>query len=282
MTKYINRENILINHIIEKRKQSALTIQAKFRKHMKRQIAVSFAKKNQSYYSVYPSFLIKQNPKSRNNLKIKIFKDLNAPSTFSVHPVKFCPVRNCYVFDIQKNKFSPNNKRMNFVFISRSDKVVLDPTYKIIQLGDELINQVNFQKFDNNNQNNNYLNFSFDEKESLDNNSNSFSGIADNSESEKYGNLSVKNCLNLNLTPVNKCNSSKIDLLSNTFSSSTKDSIHINSPASRRTKKRRAKSILKNKNGRNSCPKYKEIRSISKKVSFGMSQITFYKCKIKY
>jgi hypothetical protein len=194
--------------------------------------------------------------------------------------VKFCPVRKCYAFDIQKNKFSPSNKIMNFIFISRGDKVAIDPRYKIIQFGDEYINQVNFQKFDNNNQNINYLNFSSDEKESSENNSESFSGLPDNSESEKDDNLGIKNCLTFNLMPVNKCNNSKFDLLSNTFSNSTKDSIRINSPATRRIKRKRTKSILKNKNGRNSVPKYRES-SITKKVSFGSSQISFYKSKIK-
>lgn len=37
---------------------------------------------------------------------------------------------------------------------------------------------------------------------------------------------------------VNKCNNSKIDLLSNTFSYSTKDSIQNNSPASRKKEER--------------------------------------------
>lgn len=249
---------------------------------MKRHKAVSLAKKNKSYYSIYPSFLVKQNSKNKINLKIKIFKDLNTPSIFSVHPVKVCPVRNCYVFDIQKSKFSPNNKLMNFVFISRGDKVAIDPSYKIIQFGDEYINQVNFQKFDNNDQSINYLNFSFDEKESLENNnSDSFIGVGDDSESEKFDNLGIKNCLTFNLMNVNKCNSSKIDLLSNTFSNSTKDSIRNNSPVSRKIRRKRTKSILKNKNGRNSVPKYREDRSNSKKVSFGSSQISFYKPKVK-
>ena len=96
---------------------------------MKRHKAVSLVKKNKSYYSIYPSFLATQNSKNKNNLKIKIFKDLNKPSIFSVHPVKLCPVRNCYVFDIQKSKFSPNNKLINFVFISSGDKVAIDPSY---------------------------------------------------------------------------------------------------------------------------------------------------------
>ena len=132
------------------------------------------------------------------------------------------------MFDIQKSKFSPNNKLMNFVFISRGDKVAIDPSYKIIQFGDEYINQVNFQKFDNNDQSINYLNFSFDEKESLENNnSDSFIGVGDDSESEKFDNLAIKNCLTFNLMNVNKCNSSKIDLLSNTFSNSTTDSLRV-------------------------------------------------------
>lgn len=248
---------------------------------MKKKKLFSLAKKAKSYYSIYPSFLAKHNMKYKNDIKIKIFKDLNAPGKFCILPVKFCPVRNCHVFDIQKNKFHSNNKLMNFTFISHNNKVAIDPSYKIIQYGDEYVNQMNFKKFDEGNDKNiNYLNFSFEEKESSESDSNSFSDYEDNSGSEKDENIGIKNCLTFNIKSINKCNNSKLDLLSNTFSNSTKDSIRINSPGCRKIKRKRTKSILKNKNGSKSIPKKRESRSITKRVSFGSSQISFYKSQI--
>ena len=54
----------------------------------------------------------------------------------------------------------------------------------------------------------------------------------------------------------------------------------MNSPVYRKIKRKRTKSILKNKNGSKSNPKHKENKSLKKRVSFGSSQISFYKCQI--
>jgi hypothetical protein len=267
---------------LEKRVQSASTIQQKFRSFIKRKNVVSLAKKSKSFYSIYPSFLVKPNMKHKNDVKIKIFKDLNSPNKFTIQPVKFCPVRNCHAFDIPKNKIHSDNKLMNFIFLSHNSKMVIDPNYKIIKLGDEYVNQINFKKFENNENNSNYLNLSFEEKESSNNNSDSFSVSEDNEENSESGkdeNIGIKNCLTFSIMNKNKCNNSKIDLLSN--ANSTKDSIRMNSPAHRKIKRKRTKSILKNKNGSKSIPKQSRNQRFKKRVSFGSSQISFYKCQIK-
>lgn len=260
---------------MEKREQSATAIQQHFRSYMKKKKVLSLAKKTKSYYSIYPSFLAKPNIKHKNDVKIKIFKDLNTPNKYSIQPVKFCPVRNCYVFDMPKNKIHSDNKLMNFIFITHANKIAIDPNYKIIQFGDEYVNQINFKQFDKNTEKNaNYLNFSFEEKESSNNNSDSFSDSEDNSVLEKDEAIGIKNCLTFSIINSN----SKLDLLSNT--NSTKDSIRMNSPVYRKIKRKRTKSILKNKNGSKSNPKHKENKSLKKRVSFGSSQISFYKCQI--
>ena len=262
--------------------QSATAIQKQFRSSMKRKIVASLAKKSKSFYSIYPSFLAKPNVKHKNDVKIKIFKDLKSPNKYSIQPVKFCPVRNCHVFDIPKNKIHSDNKLMNFIFLSHNGKMIIDPNYKIVQFGDEYVNQIDFKKLDKTENNSNYLNLSFDEKESSNNNSDSFSASEDNevnSESEKDENLGIKNCLTFSVMNMTRCNNSKLDLLSN--ANSTKDSIRMNSPGHRKIKRKRTKSILKNKNGSKSNPKHNKNRRLKKRVSFGSSQISFYKCQIK-
>jgi hypothetical protein len=91
--------------------------------------------------------------------------------------------------------------------------------------------------------------------------------------------------LNYNIINLKKSNSSIPDnecLLSNTLSNSTKDSIHISSPILKKIKRRkRAKSILKNREGSKSTTKIRENGSSIKRVSFGSSQISFYKSQIK-
>ena len=104
MIKYINRKNIIINSILEKREQSASLIQYKFRTFMMKQDLIALAKKHKFYYSIYPSF-ISETSKNKNNLKIKLYTDLSSPNNYSILPVRFCPLRNCHVFDIPKKNF---------------------------------------------------------------------------------------------------------------------------------------------------------------------------------
>ena len=66
---------------------------------------------------------------------------------------------------------------------------------------------------------------------------------------------------------------------SNNFSNSTKDSFSLNSPVYKKYRKKRSKSILKNKNGSKSMTKDKGRRN-NKRVSFGSSQISFYRAKL--
>lgn len=93
------------------------------------------------------------------------------------------------------------------------------------------------------------------------------------------------NNFNCNIDNLKKVDSnSKLDneclFLSNTFSNSTKDSVILNSSPYKKGK-RRAKSILKNREGSRSAAKNRENRrSINKRVSFGSYQISFYKSEI--
>ena len=196
-------------------------------------------------------------------------------------PIKFCNIRNCYVFDIPKSQFN-KNKILNFNFISNNNKVIIDPKYKTVLLGDNYANQIDFKKYDKKyNLTKNYFKFYLNANE--DDDSDCYSDYKYN-DSEKEENLEIKG-LNYNIINLKKSNSSIPDnecLLSNTLSNSTKDSIHISSPILKKIKRRkRAKSILKNREGSKSTTKIRENGSSIKRVSFGSSQISFYKSQIK-
>lgn len=191
-------------------------------------------------------------------------------------PVLFCPVRNCYVFDFPKKNLKTKNKIINFNFISHKNKIIMDPNYKTILLGDNYVNQIDFGISDKKNNLKNEL-FKFPLIKRKVEGSDDFSNS--DTKSEKDENHDINNMTNYHTINLNKSNSIKLEnecLLSNTFSNSTKDSIRINSPKKTRKKKL---SILKNKRG-NSSTKIRENRNVNKRVSFGSFQISFYKSQI--
>lgn len=265
--KYVNRRKIIINSILEKRNQSVKLIQNKFRRFSKKKALFLFAKKNKCNYSIYPSFLSENNNK-KNNIKIKLYNDL-LEDDYYILPLKYCNFRNCYVFDIPKNHFnSKSDKIIHFNFISNNNRVITDPNYDKILIADTYVNQIDFKKYDKKG----------NKEEDDETESASYSSFKD-IDSEKEGNMHIK----INQINLKNSNNSKLDneyLLSNNFSNSTKDSFNVNSLVIKKIKKKRNKSILKNKEGSRSMTKRRENKSCIKRVSFGLSQISFYKSRI--
>ena len=283
MSKYINRKTILIKSILEKREQSASFIQNKFKTFIMKKDLIALAKKHRFYYSIYPSFLSEKNKNKK--IKIKIHTDLSSPDNYTILPLRYCLLRNCHVFDIPKNKFPANKKIMNFNFLTNSNKVIIDPKYKVVLFGNDYVNQIDFKTFDRKETSkNNYIKLSLKNE-----NSGSDSGESDcysdkenenddDSEKQKDLNENFNDDLNHNFIYLNK--NGKLEN-SNTMSNSTKDSFI--SPKKKCKKKKRSKSILKNKNGRrNSIVKDPQIKRTitNKRVSFGSSQISFYRSQL--
>jgi hypothetical protein len=283
MSKYINRKTILIKSILEKREQSASFIQNKFKTFIMKKDLIALAKKHRFYYSIYPSFLSEKNKNKK--IKIKIYTDLSSPDNYTILPLRYCLLRNCHVFDIPKNKFPANKKIMNFNFLTNSNKVIIDPKYKVVLFGNDYVNQIDFKTFDRKETSkNNYIKLSLKNE-----NSGSDSGESDcysdkenenddDSEKQKDLNENFNDDLNHNFIYLNK--NGKLEN-SNTMSNSTKDSFI--SPKKKCKKKKRSKSILKNKNGRrNSIVKDPQIKRTitNKRVSFGSSQISFYRSQL--
>ena len=283
MSKYINRKTILIKSILEKREQSASFIQNKFKTFIMKKDLIALAKKHRFYYSIYPSFLSEKNKNKK--IKIKIYTDLSSPDNYTILPLRYCLLRNCHVFDIPKNKFPANKKIMNFNFLTNSNKVIIDPKYKVVLFGNDYVNQIDFKTFDRKETSkNNYIKLSLKNE-----NSGSDSGESDcysdkenenddDSEKQKDLNENFNDDLNHNFIYLNK--NGKLEN-SNTMSNSTKDSFI--SPKKKCKKKKRSKSILKNKNGRRNSlvndPQIKRTMT-NKKVSFGSSQISFYRSQL--
>jgi hypothetical protein len=281
MSKYINRKTILIKNILEKREQSASFIQNKFKTFIMKKDLIALAKKHKFYYSIYPSFLSEKNKNKK--IKIKIFTDLSSPDNYTILPLRYCLLRNCHVFDIPKNKFPANKKIMNFNFLTNSNKVIIDQKYKVVLFGNDYVNQIDFKTFDRKESSkNNYIKLSLKNESSGSDSGESdcYSDNENDDDSEKQKDLNeiLNDDLNHNYIYLNK--NGKLEN-SNTMSNSTKDSFI--SPKKKCKKKKRSKSILKNKNGRRNSlvndPQIKRTMT-NKKVSFGSSQISFYRSEL--
>ena len=136
------RRNLLIQRIIKNRNDSAKLIQKNFKRHFYLNNLLFLAAKHKEFYSVYPS------KKIFTDIKIKLFTDLRNPVKFKILPVKFCPIRNTYVFDISKSKFLKNKKIMRFNFVI-DGKITIDSTYDYVVFGDSYVNQIDFKVVDN-------------------------------------------------------------------------------------------------------------------------------------
>ena len=132
---------MIIQRIVKFREESAKLIQKNYRHHLIQKNLSKILEKHNNNYSVYPS------KKPKETISIKLFTDLRNARMYKILPVHFCKVRNCYVFDIPKNKFPSHKKIMRFNFIIDNFEY-LDSDYKIVEFGDEKVNQVDFKLFD--------------------------------------------------------------------------------------------------------------------------------------
>lgn len=135
------RKKLLIQRILRFRENSAVIIQKNFKQYINHQNLLSLLQKRKNYYSVYPSI------KPKLTIFIKLYTDLRNPLIFKMLHVKFCKIRNCYSFDIPKNKFPSHKKIMRFIFVIDNEEII-DQAYKSVFFGKELVNQIDFKLYD--------------------------------------------------------------------------------------------------------------------------------------
>ena len=173
------RKEFLIKNILEKRNKSAKLIQENYVIFLLRKDLFSLAKKHKNYYSVYPSFITEINDKKK--ISIKLYTDLTNSRKYTILPLRFCLIRNCYVFDIPKTKFPGYKKIMRFNFVSDDNDRIIDPNYKKVIFGGKFVNEIDFKKFDKNSK-------LFKKKIKNISNSSSFLSDSDSDEKKKYNN----------------------------------------------------------------------------------------------
>lgn len=302
------RKNLIIQRIIIQRNDSAKIIQKKYKKYVSVKNLFNLSLKHKKFYSVYPS---KENFSS---ISIKIFTDLRNPTKFKILPLKFCSIRNTYVFDIPKSKFTKNKKIMRFNFII-DDEVTVDTSYDYVLFGDCYVNQIDFKEYDNKIENNfkkfdeslkeksrknlrNKKKYLKDDDEnnfvilSHEKSKLSFDGDSDedfaciNLPTPVYVKKTVRQMYKTNLTKKNLSKSNEFISITTNESTFTLQNMIFSEnegndnkrSGSKKTKKVRTNSILKKRNeSRESGLNYlsKSSDSILKKVSFGTVKYSY-------
>ena len=264
--KYNEKKEILIQNLLEKRNTSAKIIQENYITYLLRKDLFSLAKKHKYYYSIYPSFINENN--NQQNFNIKIYTDLTNSKKYTILPLRFCLIRNCYVFDIPKNKFPDYKKIMRFNFVSEKDDRIIDPNYKKVIFGGKYVNEIDFKKL--------AKNPSFIKKHNKIRKSSSSSILSDSDseENKKYNTVVIRNMKTeiknkdnfyngalAGLLPLKyKKNKNENDLTNSTMS--TKGSPRINNDRQRKG------SILKETHS------YTRAKN-RKKVSFGFVKFSY-------
>ena len=233
----------MINKLLEKREDSARMIQEKYKIYLMKKDLYALAKKHVNYYSVYPSILSEDDNTEKNKVQIKIFTDLRNYENYRILPVRFCLLRNCYVFDIPKSKFPSSKKIMRFNFII-NHKIITEPSYKIIRTKEESVNEIDFSKIKKNMKK---KHVDFDDSSCDDS-------------------IEMDNKKKIKCRVFNEIKSDSKDLFDLTSSTtSTKESVTV---LNNSIKPRRRKSILKR-------VKTKKLNQSVKKVTFGIVKYSY-------
>lgn len=241
------RKKILLNKLLEDREESATIIQENYKIYLMKKDLYALAKKHVNYYSVYPSFFSEKEYTKKNKVDIKIYTDLRNYEKYRILPVRFCFLRNCYVFDIPKSKFPYSKKIMRFNFII-NEKIIIEPSYKIIKIGEDFVNEIDFAEIKKNNK----IMYEDSDNNSCDD------SVEMNNKTEP---------LQIRFFNEIKSDSKEINDLTNSTNSSTKESATIGNNSTKK-KHRKKKSILKRS-------KSKRLNNSVRRVSFGMVKYSY-------
>ena len=251
----------MINNILSHRLEKIKFIQKKFRNHLTKKKLFSFAKQHKKYYSIYPSFRV---PTQKNEkLLIKLFIDYYNNFNYKILPLRFCQIRNCYVFDIPKTKFLTSKKIMRFYFILNNKKIY-DKQFDIISFGNTNVNQIDFVRYDKK-ERLLYKKFKQDFASNIYSSESSFSDF-DYSEEDKNKNTATKKIKTKKFVSRNET--------SMNFSSSLSTRNSFKTAKITSVKHSKVKSILKDKGSFKNLNESK-FNSSERRVSFGIVKFSY-------
>ena len=138
------KKRIIIYRIKQLRNQSALRIQKMWNKYINK---IKIHKLSHHLTGCYTIYLAS---KGMTKAFIKIFCDEENKEIFKIQKLRFCPIRNCFVCDIPKNKFYTKRKVMHFIFLNRNKEPFYDDNYEKVFFFNEYVHKVDFSFIDKN------------------------------------------------------------------------------------------------------------------------------------
>ena len=267
-------KDYFIQHILKIRQQSAQTIQKNFRISYIKHRLLTTAHKHSEYYSIYPSFDINDN----DSISLKLFLNLKDPEKYRILPCRFCPIRNCYSFDIPKKKFPGKKKNMYFNFI-KNNEVLVDEAYNNIEFGNETVNQVDFNLYEKQDKKLDEICNEIIEQNKNQECSDSDSEVMYDIENKTYDEEISKLISPITQQKLNKNISMKNSLeQSYTTTASSFTGNLLGESMQKPPRVKRSKSILKNKKlkiSNKSIDRAESTKVIMKRVSFGIVKFSY-------
>ena len=134
------RTYLLTSQIITKRREASDKIKSNIQIYITKKKFKEIHSKVKDCYSIYPS------SERMNNVDIMIYTDPSNVRKGRCVPLKFCPLRKKFVFDVYKNKYR-FNKIIRFNFVIEHTEII-DPAFVSKKIDGKYVNEINFSEFD--------------------------------------------------------------------------------------------------------------------------------------
>lgn len=131
---------LIIREILAKRQRAINLIKSNIQIYLIKKQFKEINSKVKDCYSIYSSVSKVQ------DMDILLYNDIRNVQKGRTIPMKYCPLRKAYVFDVFKNKYRYNKIiRFNFVI---NNNIVVDPGYLSRNVDGKFVNEINFSDID--------------------------------------------------------------------------------------------------------------------------------------
>ena len=130
----------MTSQIITKRREASDKIKSNIKIYITKKKFKEIHSKVKDCYSIYPTC------QGMNNVDIMIYTDPSNVKKGRCVPLKLCPLRKAFVFDVYKNKYR-FNKIMRFNFVIEQTEII-DPAFISKKIDGKYVNEINFSEFE--------------------------------------------------------------------------------------------------------------------------------------
>lgn len=145
--KLINRikKEYFLQKIISDRKKAIIKLQNYIKYFLLKLKLKKIIRKEKKSYTIIC------NKSNVTKIFIRIFTDYNDINKSMIFQMKYCPIRNYFVFPIPKTKFvsaEENKKIVRFIFLYRENIFFDEENYKLVDFKGKKVHEINFSDYD--------------------------------------------------------------------------------------------------------------------------------------